>query len=102
MTMTSWIERLISVRFATFETKRILNKAEIEAFYAARDFFGDVSGVQYYALAQVSLGEIFQSADRPAYLAINWMRSEVVVVDRFGHPAVVIEIHRARPLWLND
>jgi|ERR1039458_10308074 hypothetical protein len=92
MTLSEWIRQLKDVEGAKFEGKNILNRGEAVAFYAARDLCGELQNVDFYVMAQVSFGEMFKTVNMEAYLAINWMRCDVVVIDRFGMAAAVIEV----------
>lgn len=83
-------EQLRIVMAATFEKKQLLNYSERRVF---RTIQKEVIAMNcgYRVFAQVSLGEILQASNRHAFYAINDKRTDILVVDANGWPALAVE-----------
>jgi hypothetical protein len=83
-------EQLRAVMAAQFKPRVILNRKESRVFTAVERTIDDL-GMDWRLMAQVSLGEILWSDDKPAYWAINSKRVDMLIVDIKGMPLHAIE-----------
>lgn len=83
-------EQLRTVMAASFKPRVILNRKESRVFSAVERTIDDL-GMDWQLMAQVSLGEILWSDDKPAYWAINSKRVDMLLVDKKGLPLHAIE-----------
>lgn len=82
--------QLKTVMAAEFKPRVILNQKETRVFTAVERTIDDL-GMDWRLMAQVSLGEILWSDDKPAYWAINSKRVDMLIVDVKGMPLHAIE-----------
>jgi Protein of unknown function (DUF2726) len=81
----------------TFKKQKILNASETKVFYRTRQILDKQSKQNWHIFAQVSYGEILSTNSysdikkQRAYSAINSKRADLVIVDNFGLPRIVIE-----------
>jgi Protein of unknown function (DUF2726) len=83
-------EQLRTVMAAQFKPRVILNRKESRVFTAVERTIDDL-GMDWRLMAQVSLGEVLWSDDKPAYWAINSKRVDMLIVDIKGMPLHAIE-----------
>ena len=83
-------EQLRTVMAAEFKPRVILNRKESRVFTAVERTIDDL-GMDWRLMAQVSLGEILWSDDKPAYWAINSKRVDMLIVNGKGMPLHAIE-----------
>jgi len=69
-----------------------MNKSEYAVFCRLEKLLS-ASHRGYRIFSQVSLGENLDSDDKQAYLAINSMRADLVIIDWSGQPIAVVEYH---------
>src|SRR3546814_10973099 len=67
--------QLNHVMGASFRKRRILNKTEARVFFAVEKAL-EQTDTGWRVMAQVNLGEILESDDKHAFMAINSKRSE--------------------------
>lgn len=92
--------------------KPLLNHAEREVFMRVREFLAEPRYSQFLLMAQVSLGELFNTKPfgnpdaAEAYYAYNSRRSDLVIIDRDGNPVLIIEYqgggHFQKAYYLRD
>ena len=83
-------EQLRTVMAAQFKPRVILNRKESRVFTAVERTIDEL-GMDWRLMAQVSLGEVLWSDDKPAYWAINSKRVDMLIVDIKGMPLHAIE-----------
>jgi Protein of unknown function (DUF2726) len=83
-------EQLRTVMNAEFKPRVILNKRETRVFAAIEQTIRELE-MDWRLMAQVSLGEVLWSDDKPAYWAINSKRVDMLIVDTKGMPLHAIE-----------
>lgn len=81
--------QLVATRRGDFQAVQLMNHGERRVF-AAVEQAARRQGLRVFA--QVNLGEILTSADRPAFAAINAKRVDMLVVDQEGWPILAIEV----------
>lgn len=72
-----------------FERRRILNRSEYRVFCIVERALCTHKG--YRVFPQTSLGEVLQSPDRDAFMAINAKRVDLLIVNAAGWPLLAIE-----------
>jgi hypothetical protein len=82
-------EQLHAVMAASFEKRRVMNRAEYRAFKIIEDYVTARAG--YRVFAQTNLGEILCSSDADAFRSINSKRVDILVVDPGGWPVLAAE-----------
>jgi hypothetical protein len=84
-----------------FRKQKIFNHEEYPVFCLIRGLLADPAFKNWHVHGQVCLGEIIttgpattagSSAER-AYRSINSKRADMVIIDNFGDPAVLVEYH---------
>lgn len=83
-------EQLRLVMKSDFTAQRLLNKSERYLLTKIDQFLAE-DHAGWRSMAQVSLGEIVQSQDKDAYLAINSKRVDLLIVDSDCQPIGAIE-----------
>lgn len=74
---------------ATYRSRSLMNRDEYRIYQTAERAVRKI-GAGHLVFAQVSLGEILASEDTGAFRAINSKRVDILVIDRFGQPRVVV------------
>lgn len=82
--------QLNHVMRASFRKRRILNKTEARVFFAVEKAL-EQTDTGWRVMAQVNLGEILESDDKHAFMAINSKRVDVLVIGTNGAPIAAIE-----------
>jgi hypothetical protein len=82
--------QLNHVMSANFRKRRILNKTEARVFFAVEKAL-EQTDTGWRVMAQVNLGEILESDDKHAFMAINSKRVDVLVIGTNGTPIAAIE-----------
>src|SRR3546814_16173983 len=82
--------QLNHVMGASFRKRRILNKTEARVFFAVEKAL-EQTDTGWRVMAQVNLGEILESDDKHAFMAINSKRVDVLVIGTNGAPIPAIE-----------
>ena len=81
--------------------QKILNASEAKLFYRTRQLLDKADKTHWHVFAQVSYGEIITTQSyselkqKRAYSAFNSKRADLVIVDNFGLPRIVIEYQGA-------
>jgi len=83
-------EQLRLILKSDFTTQKLLNKPE-RYLLAKIDQFLAEDHPGWRSMAQVSMGEILQSQDKDAYLAINSKRVDLLIIDAECQPIGAIE-----------
>jgi Protein of unknown function (DUF2726) len=83
-------KQLSRVMAADFKKQKLLNKSEFRLFAAIEREIA-VAGLDWRLMAQVNLGEILYTNDKPAYWAINSKRVDFLLIDNAGTPLHAIE-----------
>lgn len=83
-------DQLYLVANNSFNLKRIMNKEEFKLFKKIERHLKD-HYPYYRVFPQVCLGEIFTSDNKLAYSCINSKRADLIIIDQFGRPIMVIE-----------
>lgn len=83
-------DQLYLVANNSFNLKRIMNKGEFKLFQKIERHLTR-HHPYYRVFPQVCLGEIFTSENKSAYSCINSKRADLIIIDQFGRPIVVIE-----------
>ncbi len=96
----------------TIIPKPLLNGEEREMYRRVRELLTAAPYSQFLIMAQVSLGELFNTrpfgdqAAAAAYYAFNARRSDLVIIDREGNPVLVVEYqgggHFQKTYYLRD
>jgi len=83
-------KQLDAVMAAPFEKQRVLSPAEYRVF---RIIENELSTAQrgYRIFGQTSLGEILRSPCPNAFSSINSKRADILVIDPYGWPVLVVE-----------
>lgn len=84
------LRQLVIVQNSEFRKRPLMNKSEFSVYYKLQALIS-MSHPTLRVFAQVSLGEIMGSDNRPAYWAINSKRADFVIIDRVDHPVAVVE-----------
>src|SRR3546814_18179275 len=82
--------QLNHVMGASFRKRRILNKTEARVFFAVEKAL-EQTDTGWRVMAQVNLGEILESDDKHAFMAINSKRVDVLVIGTNGEPIDAID-----------
>lgn len=82
--------QLEHVMRASFKKRRILSKAESRIFFAVEKAL-EQTDTGWRVMAQVNLGEILQSDDKHAFMAINSKRVDILVIGTNGVPIAAVE-----------
>ncbi len=82
-------EQLTTVMRSTYSKSKIMNKGEFLVFKTLEDEIKKRNGGRRI-FSQVSLGEILKAEDA-AYRAINSKRVDILIVDAYGYPELVVE-----------
>src|SRR3546814_4264402 len=82
--------QLNHVMGASFRKRRILNKTEARVFFAVEKAL-EQTDTGWRVMAQVNLGEILESDDKPAFMAINSKRVDVLVIGTNGAHIAAID-----------
>lgn len=82
-------KHLAAVMHGGFDRQRILNRSEYRVFCIVERALRAHNG--YRVFPQTSLGEVLQSPDKEAFMAINAKRVDLLVVDGAGWPVLAIE-----------
>lgn len=79
-----------AVQHASFRRRKILNAGEYRIFRVVEN---ELNAIRrgYRAFAQTSLGEVLDSANSEAFLAVNSKRVDILVVDSGGWPVLAVE-----------
>jgi Protein of unknown function (DUF2726) len=81
----------------TFQKQKILNAGEAKVFYRTQQILDKQDKQNWHVFAQVSYGEFLSTScfsdvkKQRAYSAINSKRADILIVDNFGLPRIVIE-----------
>lgn len=87
---TNPAEQLQLVMGASFTSKPVMRVHEYKVFQAV-EREAAACRLGYRVFAQTCLGEVLTSPDPMAFRAINSKRTDVLVVDRRGHPVIAVE-----------
>lgn len=87
-------DQLYLVANNSFSLKRLMNREEFKLFQKIERYLMN-QHPSYRVFPQVCLGEVFTSKNKLAHSCINSKRSDLIIIDRFGHPIVVIEYQGA-------
>ncbi len=91
----------ITDKDVSFAKQKILNTSEAKLFYRTRQILDKAGKQNWHVFAQVSYGEIITTKSysevkqKRSYSAINSKRADLVIVDNFSLPQIVIEYQGA-------
>lgn len=98
-------ERIKQILNTNFKSRQLMNKAEYKVFCTLDKLLLDKHREQNYRLfVQVGLGGLIDppkklddctKEEREAFWAINHLRADFLIIDRFGKPVLVIEYQGA-------
>lgn len=94
-------ERIKQILNTNFKSRQLMNKAEYKVFCALEKLLLEKHREQNYRLfVQVGLGGLIDppkklddctKEEKDAFWAINHLRADFLIIDRFGKPVLVIE-----------
>ena len=84
-------DQLRTVMTADFTAQPLLNQSEARLFRAMDKMVIELAPPGWQVMAQVSLGEILNCADKAAYGCINSKRVDLLIVDAECRPVYAIE-----------
>ena len=82
-------KHMAAVMQGDFARRRLLNRSEYRVFCIVERTLGGHRG--YRVFPQTCLGEVLQSPDKDAFMAINAKRVDLLIVDPAGWPKLAIE-----------